>query len=69
MAKSIHKGKRTYKAAERSASVMNPKYIALIENFRLMDGDIDRMIREQDGKAFGDGTHVIGAGRAGRLGT
>ena len=43
MAKSINNGKRiavkaaAHKAAGRSASVMNPEYLALIENFRLMD--------------------------------
>ena len=45
MAKLLHKGKRkaikaaAHKAAGRSASVMNPEYLALIENFRLMDDD------------------------------
>ncbi len=45
MAKLLHKGKRkavkaaAHKAAARSASVMNPEYLALIENFRLMDDD------------------------------
>ena len=45
MAKSIHKGRRNAakaaacKAAERSASVMNPEYLAVIESFRLMDDD------------------------------
>ena len=43
MAKLLHKGKRkavkaaAHKVAGRSASVMNPEYLALIENFRLMD--------------------------------
>ena len=48
MAKSIHKGKRkavkaaAHKAAERSASVMKPEFLAVIENFRLMDaGDLN----------------------------
>ena len=45
MAKLLHKGKRkavkaaAHKVAGRSASVMNPEYLALIENFRLMDDD------------------------------
>ena len=45
MAKTIHKGKRkavktaAHKAAGRSASVMNPECLAVIENFRLMDDD------------------------------
>ena len=45
MAKTIHKGKRkavkaaAQKAAERSASVMKPEYLAEIERFRLMDDD------------------------------
>ena len=45
MAKLLHKGKRkaikaaAHKAAGHSASVMNPEYLALIENFRLMDDD------------------------------
>ena len=45
MAKTIHKGKRkavkaaAHKAAERSASVMKPEYLAEIERFRLMDDD------------------------------
>ena len=45
MAKSTHKGKRNavkaaaHKAAGCSASVMNPEYVALIDNFRLMDDD------------------------------
>ena len=44
MEKSIHNGKRkaaktiAHKAREgRSVSVMKPEYLALIENFRLMD--------------------------------
>ena len=44
MAKPIHKGRRktvktiAHKAmAGRSASVMKPEYLVLIENFRLMD--------------------------------
>ena len=46
MMKSIHNGKRkavgvvAHKArAGRSASVMKPEYLAVIENFRLMDDD------------------------------
>ena len=45
MAKTIHKGKRkavkaaAHKASGRSASVMKPECLALIENFRLMDDD------------------------------
>ena len=45
MAKSIHKGKRiavkaaAHKAAAHSAFVMRSEYLAVIENFRLMDDD------------------------------
>ena len=46
MARHIHKGKRNAvetvvrkAGARRSAYVMRPEYLAVIENFRLMDDD------------------------------